>query len=143
VKLLTATCHTQGYRDNDFHFCVEGELVHIDPPCAFDRADPDGRCGCGRAFAGLNSHLATTTAMIREVGGFTPADYLEALRSSLDQQGWDSSEAFHEAAALHCLAQQWPLGTVLERRLDQIAARGVIRQPRLPGAEVTWLNRTF
>jgi hypothetical protein len=130
VKLLTATSLSQGYRANDFDFCIEGELVHIDPPCATDRHDPDGHCGCGRSFGGLNSHLATTTAMIREIDGFTSEDYVEALRSSLEQQGWDAAEAVHEAAALHCLAQHWPAGTVLERRLDQIAARGVIRQPR-------------
>jgi hypothetical protein len=130
VKLLTATNLSQGYRDNDFDFCVEGELVHIDPPCAKDRRDPDGPCGCGRSFGGLNSHYATTTAMIRDLDGFTEADYVEALRSSLDQQGWDSSQAVHEAAALYCLAQHWPAGTVLERRLDQIAARRSIRQPQ-------------
>jgi hypothetical protein len=129
VKVLTATSATQGYRNNDFTYCVEGELVHIDPPCAEDRANPDGPCGCGRSFSGLNSHLATTTAMIREVD-FGPEDYLEALRSSLEQQGWEWSAAVHEAAALHCLAQHWPVGTIVERRLDQIAVRNPIRQPR-------------
>ena len=129
MKLLTATCSTQGYRDNDFDFCVEGELVRIESPCATDRHDPDGPCGCGRSFDGLNSHQATTTAMIRDIPGFTPADYVEALRSSLDQQGWDAAHAVHEAAELYTLAQQWPAGTILERRLDQVAARGAIRQP--------------
>ena len=129
MKLLTATSSTQGYRDNDFDFCVEGELVHIASPCAGDHRDPDGACGCGRAFTGLNSHAATTTVMIRDLPGFTPADYVEALRSSLNQQGRDSSHVIHEAAALYTLARQWPAGTVLERRLDQIAARGPIRQP--------------
>jgi hypothetical protein len=129
VKLLTATSLTQGYRDNDFDFCIEGELVHIDPPCAKDRDDPDGSCGCGRSFGGLNSHRATTTAMIRDVPGFTAEDYVEAIRSSLEQQGWDSSQAVHEAATLYCLSQHWPPGTVVERRLDQIATRGVMRQP--------------
>jgi hypothetical protein len=53
LKLLTATNVTQGYRDNDFHWCVEGELVHIGVVCASDRGDADGNCGCGRSFAGL------------------------------------------------------------------------------------------
>jgi hypothetical protein len=78
---------------------------------------------------GLNSHQATTTAMIRDVENFSPDDYLEALRSSLDQQGYDSSQAVHEAAALHCLARSWPAGTVLERRLNQIVSRGILREP--------------
>lgn len=129
MKLLTATGLTQGYRDNDFDFCIEGELVHIDSACAKDRDNPDGPCGCGRSFGGLNSHFATTTAMIRDIPGFTADDYTEAIRSSLDQQGWDASQAVHEAAMLYTLSQQWPAGTVLERRLDQIATRGVMRQP--------------
>jgi len=129
VKLLTATSSTQGYRDNDFDFCVEGELVHIGESCAGEHPDPDGPCGCGRSFIGLNSHAATTTVLIRELPGFTPADYVEALRSSLQQQGRDASHVIHEAAALYTLARQFPAGTVLERRLDEIAARGPIRQP--------------
>jgi hypothetical protein len=129
VKLLTATSSTQGYRDNDFDFCVEGELVHINSLCAADHSDPDGPCGCGRSFTGLNSHAATTTVLIRDLPGFTPADYVAALRSSLEQQGRDAAHVIHEAAALYTLARQWPNGTVLERRLDQVAARGPIRQP--------------
>ena len=129
MKLLTATSSTQGYRDNDFDFCVEGELVHIGEPCAGGHPDPDGPCGCGRSFTGLNSHAATTTVVIRDLAGFTPADYVEALRSSFQQQRLDASQVIHEAAALYTLARQWPAGTVLERRLDQVAARGPIRQP--------------
>src|ERR1700722_6140373 len=110
MRLLTATSITQGYRVNDFSFCVEGELVHIDPPCAADRDDPDGRCGCGRSFAGLNSHCATTTAMVRDLDGFTRDDYIEAIRSSLDQQGWDPSTAEDEADELLPIAPGWPEG---------------------------------
>ena len=129
MKLLTATNRTQGYRANDFDWCIKGELVHIGDVCAADREDPDGRCGCGRSFAGLNSHQATTTAMIRDVPGFTVADFVEALRSSLDQQGWDPSDAAREAAALCRLAGRFPAGTVLERRLDRIAVRRYLKVP--------------
>jgi hypothetical protein len=120
--VLTATVITQGRRGNDFAYCVEGELVHIDQVCAADRPDPDGRCGCGRAFAGLNSHRATTTAMIREVE-FGRDDYVQALRSSLDDQGWDSAEAAAEADGLLRLASAFPLGAVVERRLSTIIVR--------------------
>jgi hypothetical protein len=122
MKVLTATAVTQGHRDNDFNFCVEGELVHIDQVCATDRDDPDGRCGCGRAFAGLNSHSATTTAMIRDVQ-LTRDEYIEALRSSLDEQGWDSAAAADEARGLLRLADALPTGAVLERRLSKVAVR--------------------
>lgn len=126
MKVLTATVTTQGHRGNDFDYCVEGELVHIDMVCAKDRSDPDGGCGCGRAFAGLNSHRATTTAMIREID-FTRGDYVEALRSSLDQQGWESAAAQDEADALLLLADALPVGVVVERRLSRIAVREQIQ----------------
>lgn len=125
MRLITATSLTQGQRDNDFDWCVEGELLHFGPVCAKDRYDPDGGCGCGRAFAGLNSHRATTTALIRDVPGFDWADYVEAIRSSLEQQGWDPSTAEDEATELLGLTAVWPTGTVLERRLDLIAIRTV------------------
>lgn len=127
MKLLTATTVTQGYRDNDFDWCVEGELVHIGVVCDRDLDDPDGGCGCGRAFAGLNSHRATTTALIREVPGFTGADYVEAIRSSLEQQGYDSSHAEHAAAELLILVRGWPPGTIVERRLDEIVVREFVQ----------------
>ncbi|GAA1557240.1 hypothetical protein GCM10009678_45290 [Actinomadura kijaniata] len=127
MKLLTATSVTQGYRDNDFDWCVEGELVHIGVVCARDRDDPDGGCGCGRSFAGLNSHRATTTAMVREVPGFTEDDYVEAIRSSLEQQGYDPSFAEHEAAGLRTLVREWPVGAIVERRLNEIVVRQVVQ----------------
>ncbi|TDD76132.1 hypothetical protein E1293_27420 [Actinomadura darangshiensis] len=127
LKLLTATNSSQGIRDNDFDWCVEGELVHIGMVCARDRDDPDGGCGCGRSFAGLNSHRATTTAMVRDVPGFTEADYVLAIRSSLEQQGCDPSFAEHEAALLRCLVRDWPVGVIVERRLDEIVVRQVVQ----------------
>ncbi|WUH96602.1 hypothetical protein OHR68_23865 [Spirillospora sp. NBC_00431] len=127
LKLLTATNSTQGFRDNDFDWCVEGELVHIGMVCARDRDDPDGGCGCGRSFAGLNSHRATTTAMVREVPGFTVDDHVLAIRSSLEQQGCDPSFAEHEAALLRCLVRDWPVGVIVERRLDEIVVRQVLQ----------------
>jgi hypothetical protein len=127
MKVLVATAKTQGQREGDFHWCVEGELVWIAEACALDRADPDGGCGCGRAFAGLNSHRATTTARVAELAEFTPADYAEAIRSSLAEQGWDSGIAEELAADQAELARGWPVGTVVERRLDEFVPRaGVI-----------------
>jgi hypothetical protein len=123
VKLLVATNRTQGLRANDFSFCVEGELVNpFLPTCGSDLADPDGGCGCGRSFAGLNSQRATTTAEIREVD-FTEADVLEAVRASLEQSGWGSEHAPEVAQELISVADHFPVGTVVERRLDELQER--------------------
>lgn len=126
MKVLVATAETQGDRGNDFHFAVEGELVRIDTPCATDRRDPDGGCGCGRSFAGLNSARPTTTARVADLP-FSRADVAEALRSSLAQQGWDPSGAAGEAGCLLELVAELPVGTVVGRRLFEI----VVRRPAL------------
>src|SRR5260370_4991642 len=94
--------------------------------CARERRDADGGWGCGGACAGRNSHRATTPAMIREVD-FTRGDYVEALRSSLAQQGWDAAAAQDEADSLLLLAEALPVGVVVERRLSKIAVREQIQ----------------
>jgi hypothetical protein len=122
MKLLVATAQLQGERSTDFNYCIEGELVWIGLICATDRRDPDGGCGCGRSFAGMNSHRATTTARIADV----PIDfphYAEALRSSLKAQGWPTRDAIPMAGALSDLAADFPIGAVLERRLDEVRWR--------------------
>ena len=124
MKVLVATAQTQGLRGNDFNWCIEGELVMVGLVCAADRRSPDGKCGCGRAFAGLNSHRATTTAKVKDVE-LTPSDYVEALRSSLAQQGWPSDKAAEVAACLAQVAGSWPVGTIVERRLDKILVRAM------------------
>jgi hypothetical protein len=67
MKLLTATRERQGERDGDFCHAIEGELVLLGFVCATDEADPDGGCGCGRAFSGMSSLRATTTALVRDL----------------------------------------------------------------------------
>jgi hypothetical protein len=90
--------------------------------CAADEQDPDGGCGCGRAFAGLNSHKGTTTAKVKEVE-LSGEDYVEALRSSLEQQGWPTEDVAELAAWLSELVDSWPAGAIVERRLDDIYIR--------------------
>ncbi len=122
MKVLVATSDTQGQRGNDFSYCIEAELVTVGMVCAADEADPDGGCGCGRAFAGLNSHKATTTAKVKDVE-LSEEDYVEALRSSLAQQGWPTEDVGELATWLVQLVSTWPTGSVIERRLDDIYIR--------------------
>lgn len=127
MKLLTATSRTQGQRDSDFTYCVEGELVIVvDMICERDREDPDGGCGCGRSFAGLNSSKATTTALVADLD-FSREDAAEAIRSSLEQSGWlsyfdqaDLDDVIEEALDL---AAEFEVGDVVERRLDEVNVR--------------------
>ena len=122
MKLLTATTETQGQRESDFSWCIPGEIV---TPAALicdrDRQEgPDGGCGCGRSFSGLNSAAATTTAIVKDVDGYTFEDLAEAVRSHRKQSGWSDGEADQEAAAIAEIASEHDEGTVLEIRLGEI-----------------------
>lgn len=123
MKILVATTRTQGEFPDDYQFAIPGELVQAKRLCAKGRADPDGLgCMCTRGFIGLNSQRATTTAEISEVP-LSMADYVEAIRSSLEQQGFCehlSGEAPEEAAELVALIAEFPVGTVVRRLKEWI-----------------------
>lgn len=136
MRILVATGRTQGCRANDYDWCIEGELVRIGEVCARDRADPDGGCGCGRGFAGLNSHRATTTARVADLP-LTRAEYAEAIRSGLEAQGWPLScfSPEQEADDLAAAVGGWPAGTVVERRLDELLVRALPECEPAPPAD--------
>jgi hypothetical protein len=87
MKILVATGHTQGTNPNDYHHCVEGELVWVQEPCERDRNDPERPCGCGRGFAGAASHRATTTAVV-VASALTREEVVLAFSTSLADGGW-------------------------------------------------------
>jgi hypothetical protein len=133
MKLLTATRERQGEQDGDFCFAVEGELVLLGFVCATDEANPDGGCGCGRAFSGMSSMRATTTALVREldityddlrvaVDGYLvaagmgpdllgPAEFAELLEETIED-------------TVH-FARFWPPGAVVGRNLDHVRLRAL------------------
>lgn len=127
MRVLVATHETSGTVAGDFDYCVEGELVYMQEPCDRDRRDPDGGCGCGRAFSGLSSHRATTTARVAELE-LSPDDIRRALRDSLEAGGWiDPSFCTSEQAdewvedlyeQTQELVRQLPVGAIVRRRLD-------------------------
>lgn len=124
MKVLIATTTSQGARENDYHWCVDGELVWISMVCWRDQQDPDGGCGCGRGFAGMSSHRATTTAVVKDISGFNQSDLVAALRASLAEQGWPTDDVVERAASLANIAAAFPEGAVVERRLWELRTRG-------------------
>jgi hypothetical protein len=125
MKILVATGFTQGTAPNDYHYCVEGELVWIQEPCPKDRDDPDGPCGCGRGFAGAASHKATTTAMVVE-SEMTRDDVLLAFGTSLPDGGWPLAWAEAVADDNLVIAAQLPVGSIITHDLDQFFMRGAL-----------------
>lgn len=130
MKLLTATRERQGEQDGDFCFAIEGELVLLGVVCATDEADPDGGCGCGRAFSGMSSMRATTTALVRDLDVS-----LDDVRLAVEGYyvsagigpGMLGGPEFQDvvAATLEELAEiaRLPVGAVVGRRLDHLTWR--------------------
>ncbi len=86
MLVLVATNELQGTAQGDYAWTVEGELVTpVATGCASGEA-----CGCNRGFPGLASGFATTTAMVVERPGVTPADLRDAVYDWLDRGGWVS-----------------------------------------------------
>jgi hypothetical protein len=125
MKLLTATRERQGERDDDFCYAVEGELVLLGFVCATDETDPDGGCGCGRAFSGMSSMRATTTALVRDLD-LSIDDLRLAVEGYYLSAGMGAELADVVSAAvdeLVAISPSLPEGAVLGRRLNDLVWR--------------------
>lgn len=121
MRVLVATEATQGVRDDDYSWATPGELVMFGAVCARDLRGTGTSCGCGRAFAGLHSDRATTTAEVAE-WPFSLDDLVLAVRDSLDKGGWlgvgesqpEADELVNETVIQVLLvADRYPAGTVI------------------------------
>lgn len=117
MKILVTTRETQGQRESDFFWTKEGELAVLGFVCDTDRVkpggpigDPDGGCGCGRAFIGKTSRKGTTTVKVVE----RDLD-LDAYVDLVGDQG--RAEYLAATADLH------PVGSILEKRGEYIQCR--------------------
>jgi len=133
MKLLTATRERQGEQDGDFCFATEGELVMLGDVCASDQNDVVGGCGCGcgRAFSGLRSRRATTTALVRDLA-LTRADLELAVATRFADDGitaevvGDLEYAYLFVDTVDELIRfgaVWPEQTVVRRTFDGVTVR--------------------
>ena len=131
MKLLTATRERQGERDGDFCHAVDGEQVLLGLVCADDEANPDGGCGCGRAFSGMSSMPATTTALVRDLD-VSLDDVKLAVEGYYLSAGMGpdliGGAEFEEVVAATVeemveIASSLPAGAVVGRRLDHLTWR--------------------
>jgi hypothetical protein len=134
MKVLVATALTQGSSPDDYHFCIEGELVWLQEPCDRDKTNPDGPCGCGRGFAGAASHRATTTAMVVE-SAMTRDDVVLAFQTSLPDGGWPVEWTDEVADQNLDIGAKLPVGTIIVRKLEDYFLRGALLSYPEPSPE--------
>ncbi len=126
MRVLVATEETQGDREDDYAWATPGELVMFGVICASDLRGTGRGCGCGRAFAGLHSQRATTTAQVAEWPGNLD-DLVLAFRDSLTRGGWldhgtpEDAEETVRLSVMEALlvADRYPVGTVIGTALGR------------------------
>jgi hypothetical protein len=87
IQVLTATRETQGRRDDDFCWTVEGELV-LFTPMEYGHGDVNDRCGCLRSMAGVVSYCATTTVKVVERNDLDLHTYRGLIGDALADMGY-------------------------------------------------------
>lgn len=127
MRVLVATERTQGERDDDYSWTAPGELVMFGVICASDLRGTGRDCGCGRAFSGLSSQRATTTAEIADWSGSLD-DLFLAFHDSLARGGWldfgGTAEEVNGVVAeammeMLLVADRHPAGTVIGTNLGR------------------------
>lgn len=121
MHLLTAAGPAH-HQPDDFSATVPGELVYLGPVCDRDLTNSDQGCGCGRAFAGFSSNRYTTVALVADVD-VTPDDLTSIVRGAAPSWSWDDTDIAGVVDDLRELGATWPVGTLVQRHLDDVDAR--------------------
>lgn len=128
MKILVASSLSQGQRKNDFIWADEGEFVTFPSECSREKVD--GKCGCKRSMAGIDTRKATTTMKIIETSLTVPELVAKFAASDL-KAGWYSTmeEAIEEnqmmVNELLKLADKFEVNDILERRGNVIRVRNL------------------
>jgi hypothetical protein len=125
--ILVATLITQGSSPLDFNWCDENEILMFGFECT--SGTWDDHCGCRRSLVGIKTHKGTTTFMVQK-SPHTVKGLLRLLSNSLIDAGWYTSgspEATRHARTIlyriREIANQFPSGTILERRDNHFIVR--------------------
>lgn len=90
MKVLISQEFSKGTREGtlkDFHFTIDGELLTLPTLVCEGGQLARDRCGCGRAFSGVDSTQACTVAAIAEMD---ETEAREKVLASALVEGWGS-----------------------------------------------------
>lgn len=121
-EILSLNIRDTRSKKNDFCFAPEGEPVRFGSQCGGELID--GPCGCKRSLVGMKSHKATSTMKVAQLDQ-TEDEMMAKLALSLEDSGYSSIEEDLRAEVREVVevANQFPLGTVIERRGSRFIAR--------------------
>lgn len=128
MRVLVSTAQYQGWRQSDFCYVPEGEIVIFTTECDRDRDDIDGGCGCRRSMTGSACYKGTTTAKVVKLD-MDRDDLIAVIADGFKMSGQTAtfSEAIDRAAdmvdELMDIAATFPIGAVLEKRGDMFYQR--------------------
>ena len=123
MKVLVASKRTQGMREWDMSYTIDGELV-MRPPGSCDCPD----CPCEREMIGVGSRAGTTTFTVVDQVELDVATYRAMLRDELVTCGWVLEEPderwMKEFADRHLAdAARFDVGELLEIGNDRTVVR--------------------
>jgi hypothetical protein len=126
MRILVATSETQGERDGDYCWTVEGELVRLPGLTC-----PDPGCGCTRGWAGLASSRSTTTCKVVE-RDLDSSELLTTFTDAFARGGWlvagDDTSWIADFVGYHRrVAETFPVDTVLGIDNDNVINRSHAR----------------
>lgn len=114
MRVIIAKNDTEQPRDDDFCHTDAGELLTFPAiVCEGPKAHRDA-CGCGRAFAGIDSQRATTYGVVAE---WDERDVFDALANCATAEDWKRLDPEcadlirQEAVSLYEMATDLPVGT--------------------------------
>lgn len=125
MKVLVASKRTQGMRNWDMSFTIDGELV-MRPPGSCDCPD----CPCEREMIGVGSRAGTTTFTVADRADLDVVTYRQMLRDELVACGWVLDEPderwLADFADRHLTAAaRFDVGDVLEIGDDRTVVRRI------------------
>jgi hypothetical protein len=133
MRVLVATDIGQGDQPGDYSWTLDGEIVMLP---ILECGDPE-RCGCGRAFAGMTSHKATTTALIVEDKRISPGRLADLIGDAWLDQGYVRTDDWREAMVqeveiIQRITGTFGLGFVVGRHGTEIYPRRWLRAGERP-----------
>jgi hypothetical protein len=132
MMTLISTQKTQNTRPGDFSWVPEGELVVSGASGMCDnhklyREGELSRCGCDRAFRGIESRKGTTTVEVAETS-LTREEIIEKHTEGLIASWGDDPDvrvlAIGEVDEMLAVAADLPLGTVMRQDARSMFTHG-------------------